>query len=54
MEINMKSIYIILGNSFTLDFLQNIEKSDIIDAVNFFKNGEKLLCPENNNTTLLY
>lgn len=49
----MKSIYIILGNGFTLDFLQSIEKSNIIDARNLFKNGEKVPWPGNNSSGFL-
>jgi hypothetical protein len=49
----MKNIYIILGNGFTLDFLFSIDKINLIDSRNLFKNGEKVPWPGNNNSGFL-
>jgi len=49
----MKNIYVILGNGFTLDFLNSIEKLDDINARNLFKNGEKVPWPGNNQSGFL-
>src|SRR5690606_13478007 len=49
----MKNIYIILGNGFTLDFLNSIGKLDEINARNLFKNGEKVPWPGNNQSGFL-
>lgn len=49
----MTKKYIILGNGFTLDFLKSIGESDLIDARNLFKNGEKVPWPGNNNSGFL-
>ncbi|MCP4176274.1 MAG: hypothetical protein GY756_00740 [bacterium] len=49
----MKNIYIILGNGFTLDFLNSIEKAELINARNLFENGEKVPWPGNNQSGFL-
>lgn len=49
----MKNIYIILGNGFTIDFLNSIDKLDEINARNLFKNGEKVPWPGNNQSGFL-
>lgn len=49
----MKNIYIILGNGFTLDFLNNIGKLEEINTRNLFKNGEKVPWPGNNQSGFL-
>ena len=49
----MRKIFILLGNGFTLDFIDSVNKSDIIDVKNLFKNGEKVPWPGNNHSGFL-
>lgn len=49
----MKKVFIILGNGFTIDFLNCINKSNIINASNLFHNGEKVPWPGNNKSGFL-
>jgi len=43
---------IFLGNGFTIDFLNQLDKVDI-DVINLFKNGEDVAWPENNKLGFL-
>ena len=45
--------FIILGNGFTIDFLKHIKKSDEIDVINLFRNGENIPWPESNKLGFL-
>lgn len=39
------NVLIILGNGFSIDFIDHIEKSEIIDVKNLFHLGEKVPWP---------
>lgn len=47
-----RSVMIILGNGFTMDFLSYIDNKEI-DVSNLFKNGENVPWPENNKSGFL-
>ncbi len=53
----MSSIFIILGNGFTIDFLTHYDeyanKASSIDVVNLMANGEKIPAPWNSKPGLL-
>lgn len=49
----MSNAYIILGNGFSIDIIQKINKSTEIDLINLFSKGEYVLYPKTLNRGFL-
>lgn len=49
----MRSYYIVLGNGFTIDFLNHIDKSNDIDVLNLFSQGDRVPYPADNEPGFL-
>ena len=42
----MENSYIVLGNGFSIDLVQKMEKAEEIDLANLFSKGEHVLYPK--------
>ncbi len=49
----MENVMLILGNGFTIDFIDKIHKTEEIDVCNLFKNGDNVPWPENDRSGFL-
>ena len=49
----MENSYIVLGNGFSIDLVQKMEKAEEIDLANLFSKGEHVLYPKTNTRGFL-
>ena len=49
----MENSYIVLGNGFSIDLVQKMEKAEEIDLANLFSKGEHVLYPKTNTRETL-